>query len=102
LPECALLAAGARSSTHWCRGGARRTTQEIDDAVFAWEAGRAGDARLSRLHQELLHSINHVVCHGIPATAAQGRRHRQHRRRLPILDGWHGDSSRMYLSATYR
>jgi len=42
-------------------------------------------------------SINHVVCHGIPGE-----------RRLidgdilnidvtPILDGWHGDSSRMYL-----
>ncbi|UYY59788.1 type I methionyl aminopeptidase [Sphingomonas sp. S2-65] len=44
-------------------------------------------------------SINHVVCHGIPSDA----------RTLkdgdilnvdvtPLLDGWHGDSSRMYLA----
>ena len=28
---------------------------------------------------------------------AQGRRHRQHRRHRRSLDGWHGDTSRMYL-----
>jgi hypothetical protein len=31
-----------------------------------------------------------------PATGAEGRRYRQYRRD-PILDGWHGDTSRMYL-----
>ncbi len=39
-------------------------------------------------------SINHVVCHGIPNDKPLRRRHRQPRHLL-ILDGWHGDSSRM-------
>jgi methionyl aminopeptidase len=45
-------------------------------------------------------SINHVVCHGIP-----GERKLEHGDILNIdvtviLDGWHGDSSRMYVAGT--
>lgn len=44
-------------------------------------------------------SINHVVCHGIPSS----RRQLRHGDILNIdvtciLDGWHGDSSRMYVA----
>jgi methionyl aminopeptidase len=77
------------------------TTQEIDDIVrehmlaagaFPATLGYRGYTR------SCCTSINHVVCHGIPS----------HDRTLrdgdivnvdvtPILDGWHGDTSRMYL-----
>jgi methionyl aminopeptidase len=42
-------------------------------------------------------SINHVVCHGIPADKALKNGDIINIDVTPILDGWHGDSSRMYL-----
>ncbi len=45
-------------------------------------------------------SINHVVCHGIPG---EKRLHDGDILNIdvtPILDGWYGDSSRMYLAGT--
>ena len=78
------------------------TTQEIDELVFAhMHAAGAIPATLGYrgYNKSCCTSINHVVCHGIPS-----------RDRLlrngdivnvdvtVILDGWHGDSSRMYLA----
>jgi methionyl aminopeptidase len=42
-------------------------------------------------------SINHVVCHGIPADKPLRDGDIVNIDVTPILDGWHGDSSRMYL-----
>ena len=45
-------------------------------------------------------SINHVVCHGIPGDKALKDGDIVNIDVTPILDGWHGDTSRMYLVGT--
>ncbi|MGK6322355.1 type I methionyl aminopeptidase [Sphingomonas sp. DT-51] len=42
-------------------------------------------------------SINHVVCHGIPSDKPLKSGDIVNVDVTPIVDGWHGDSSRMYL-----
>jgi methionyl aminopeptidase len=42
-------------------------------------------------------SVNHVVCHGIPGDRKLAEGDIVNIDVTPILDGWHGDSSRMYL-----
>src|SRR5260221_6449064 len=42
-------------------------------------------------------SINHVVCHGIPCERRLDEGDILNIDVTPILDGWHGDSSRMFL-----
>jgi methionyl aminopeptidase len=42
-------------------------------------------------------SINHVVCHGIPSDKTLKDGDIVNIDVTPLLDGWHGDSSRMYL-----
>ena len=42
-------------------------------------------------------SINHVVCHGIPSDKTLKDGDIVNIDVTPIVDGWHGDSSRMYL-----
>ncbi|MCL6728527.1 type I methionyl aminopeptidase [Sphingomonas hankyongi] len=42
-------------------------------------------------------SINHVVCHGIPSDKTLKDGDIVNIDVTPILDGWHGDTSRMYL-----
>ncbi|MDE2595862.1 MAG: type I methionyl aminopeptidase [Sphingomonadales bacterium] len=42
-------------------------------------------------------SINHVVCHGIPSDKPLKDGDIVNIDVTPLLDGWHGDSSRMYL-----
>jgi methionyl aminopeptidase len=42
-------------------------------------------------------SINHVVCHGIPGDRRLMEGDILNIDVTPLLDGWHGDSSRMYL-----
>jgi methionyl aminopeptidase len=42
-------------------------------------------------------SINHVVCHGIPSDKQLRDGDIVNIDVTPLLDGWHGDSSRMYL-----
>jgi methionyl aminopeptidase len=42
-------------------------------------------------------SINHVVCHGIPGDKALREGDILNIDVTPTVDGWHGDSSRMYL-----
>jgi len=42
-------------------------------------------------------SINHVVCHGIPSAKTLREGDIVNIDVTPLLDGWHGDTSRMYL-----
>ncbi|MEP7221493.1 MAG: type I methionyl aminopeptidase [Novosphingobium sp.] len=42
-------------------------------------------------------SINHVICHGIPGDKVLKDGDIVNIDVTPLLDGWHGDSSRMYL-----
>ncbi|MCX7285135.1 MAG: type I methionyl aminopeptidase [Novosphingobium sp.] len=42
-------------------------------------------------------SVNHVVCHGIPSEKTLKDGDIVNIDVTPLLDGWHGDSSRMYL-----
>lgn len=42
-------------------------------------------------------STNHVVCHGIPSDKTLKNGDIVNVDVTPLLDGWHGDSSRMYL-----
>ena len=43
-------------------------------------------------------SINHVVCHGIPGDRATAAGDIVNIDVTPLLDGWHGDTSRMYVA----
>ena len=43
-------------------------------------------------------SINHVVCHGIPSAKTLKEGDIVNIDVTPLLDGWHGDSSRMYIA----
>jgi methionyl aminopeptidase len=76
------------------------TTGELDDAVRAMTlAGGAVPATLG--YRGYAHSccisINHVVCHGIPSDKVLKEGDIVNIDVTPLLDGWHGDSSRMYL-----
>jgi len=76
------------------------TTAEIDDKVRELTlAGGAVPATLG--YRGYTHSccisINHVVCHGIPGDKALKDADIVNVDVTPLLDGWHGDTSRMYL-----
>jgi methionyl aminopeptidase len=75
-------------------------TADIDAAVR--EIGLAAGAIPATLgYRGYTHSccisINHVVCHGIPSDRALRDGDIVNIDVTPLLDGWHGDSSRMYL-----
>ena len=76
------------------------TTQAIDDKVREMTLdGGAVPATLG--YRGYAHSccisINHVVCHGIPSEKTLKDGDILNIDVTPLLDGWHGDSSRMYL-----
>jgi methionyl aminopeptidase len=76
------------------------TTAAIDDRVREMTlAGGAVPATLGyRGYQHsCCISINHVVCHGIPSEKTLKDGDIVNIDVTPLLDGWHGDSSRMYL-----
>lgn len=76
------------------------TTGAIDDKVRELTlAGGAVPATLGyRGYQHsCCVSINHVVCHGIPSEKTLKDGDIVNIDVTPLLDGWHGDSSRMYL-----
>jgi len=75
-------------------------TQELDELIFrmmrdagAWPAtlGYRGYNKSSCI------SINHVVCHGIPGERPLKDGDIVNIDVTPVLNGWHGDTSRMYL-----
>ncbi len=76
------------------------TTQALDDFVrtFTLDNG-AIPATLG--YRGYAHSccisINHVVCHGIPSEKPLKEGDIVNIDVTPLLDGWHGDSSRMFL-----
>jgi methionyl aminopeptidase len=76
------------------------TTAAIDDKVRELTlAGGAVPATLGYRgyqHSSCI-SINHVVCHGIPSDKTLKDGDIVNIDVTPLLDGWHGDSSRMYL-----
>lgn len=76
------------------------TTGELDDLVRQMTLqGGAIPATLG--YRGYAHSCcistNHVVCHGIPSDKALKDGDIVNIDVTPLLDGWHGDSSRMYL-----
>ena len=76
------------------------TTATIDrliyDFVLAADATPATLGYRGYTHSTCI-SINHVVCHGIPSDKTLKAGDIVNVDVTPILDGWHGDSSRMYL-----
>jgi methionyl aminopeptidase len=76
------------------------TTGELDGMILAhMRAAGALPATLGYrgyTHSSCI-SINHVVCHGIPSERTLKDGDIVNVDVTPILDGWHGDSSRMYL-----
>ncbi|GGB59378.1 methionine aminopeptidase [Roseibium aquae] len=75
------------------------TTAEIDDFVFGFAmAHGAVPATLNYrgYTKSSCTSINHVVCHGIPNDKPMREGDIVNIDVTLIVDGWHGDSSRMY------
>ncbi|GAA4213217.1 type I methionyl aminopeptidase [Sphingomonas endophytica] len=76
------------------------TTAEIDKLIYDFvKAGGGVPATLGYrgyTHSSCI-SINHVVCHGIPSDKALKSGDIVNVDVTPIVDGWHGDTSRMYL-----
>ena len=76
------------------------TTGEIDEIVrrMTLEAGGIPATLGYRGYtKSCCTSINHVVCHGIPGEKALKDGDIVNIDVTPILDGWHGDTSRMFL-----
>jgi methionyl aminopeptidase len=76
------------------------TTQELDDIVRTMTlAAGAVPATLGYrgYTKSCCTSVNHVVCHGIPGERPLRDGDIVNIDVTPILDGWHGDTSRMYL-----
>ena len=76
------------------------TTGELDDIVrrMTLEAGGVPATLGYRGYtKSCCTSINQVVCHGIPGDKALKDGDIVNVDVTPILDGWHGDTSRMYL-----
>jgi methionyl aminopeptidase len=75
------------------------TTGELDRLCheFALERGAISAPLGYRgFPKSICTSINHVVCHGIPGERALEDGDIVNIDVTPILDGWHGDASRMY------
>ncbi len=75
------------------------TTQRLDD--FVYQFGRDNGAIPATLNyrgytKSCCTSINHVVCHGIPNEKPLKEGDIVNIDVTFIVDGWHGDSSRMY------
>ena len=69
------------------------TTGELDDRIreFTLDHGAVPACLGYKGYEKTIcTSINHVVCHGIPGDKVLKDDH------TVIVDGWHGDSSRMY------
>ncbi|APG63096.1 type I methionyl aminopeptidase [Sphingorhabdus lutea] len=76
------------------------STQELDDIVrkMAFDAGTVPATLGYRgFAHSCCTSINHVVCHGIPSEKTLKNGDIVNIDVTVIADGWHGDTSRMYL-----
>lgn len=76
------------------------TTGEIDDLVREMTL-KGGGIPATLGYRGYTHScctsINHVICHGIPSDKKLRDGDIVNIDVTPIVDGWHGDTSRMYL-----
>lgn len=76
------------------------STAEIDDMIRRFIVARGGTPATlgyrGYTHSSCI-SLNHVVCHGIPSDKTLKNGDIVNVDVTPILGGWHGDSSRMYL-----
>ncbi len=76
------------------------TTGEIDRLIYDF-VGSKGGVPATLGYRGYTHSscisVNHVVCHGIPSERTLKAGEIVNVDVTPILDGWHGDSSRMFL-----
>ena len=75
------------------------TTEHLDDLVyaFAMDHGAYPASLFYRgFRKSICTSLNHVVCHGIPEPKPMREGDIVNIDVTLILDGWHGDSSRMY------
>jgi methionyl aminopeptidase len=75
------------------------TTERLDDLVFAFAMDHG--AIPAPLHyrgypKSICTSVNHVVCHGIPSKKPLREGDVVNIDVTLILDGWHGDTSRMF------
>ena len=79
------------------------TTAELDQACHGFMVAR-GALPATLGYRGYQHSsctsINHVVCHGIPGDRRLVEGDVLNIDVTAILDGWHGDSSRMYVAGT--
>jgi methionyl aminopeptidase len=78
-------------------------TQRLDDLVFAFAMDHGAlPATLNYrgYTKSSCISINHVVCHGIPGPKVLRDGDVLNIDVTLILDGWHGDTSRMYCAGT--
>ncbi len=76
------------------------TTAAIDDLVrqMSFDAGAVPATLGYRGYEHsCCISVGHVVCHGIPGEKALKDGDIVNVDVTPLLDGWHGDTSRMYL-----
>ena len=76
------------------------STAEIDRLIYDFITA-AGGVPATLGYRGYTHStcisINHVVCHGIPSEKTLKSGDIVNVDVTPIVDGWHGDTSRMYL-----
>ena len=76
------------------------TTEALDRIVYDMTVA-AGAVPATLGYRGYTHSccisINHVVCHGIPSSRTLKDGDIINIDVTPLLDGWHGDTSRMYL-----
>ena len=75
------------------------TTQRLDDLCYEFVADRG--AVPAPLHyrgfpRSICTSVNHVVCHGIPGPKVLDKGDIMNIDITVVLDGWHGDTSRMF------
>ncbi len=92
-----LAAAALDMLTSHVRPGV--TTQHLDDLIFQFALDHnALPATLNYrgYTKSICTSINHVVCHGIPAPKPMREGDIINVDVTLIVDGWHGDTSRMY------
>ncbi len=76
-----------------------QTTQHLDDAVFDFvtDQGALPATVFYRGYEKTIcTSVNHVVCHGIPGEKPLREGDIVNIDVTVIVDGWHGDCSRMY------
>ena len=74
------------------------STLEIDEICHSYQVERSNSAPLNYkgFPKSVCTSVNHVVCHGIPGNKILEEGDILNIDVTPKLNGWHGDTSRMF------